>query len=91
MIKKIIYLSNCPLDCPDDSVLTIFHALRHYRYLIELTFVNLLLRLFVKIHRNFQLEEYFINFYGEVKFILLHRKVDIIITLPWTSQTKVNL
>ena len=29
-----IYLSKCPSDCPDDSVFTMFHALRHYRYLI---------------------------------------------------------
>ena len=36
-----IYLSKCPSDCPDDSVFTMFHAFRHYRYLIELSFVNL--------------------------------------------------
>ena len=42
--------------------------------LIELTFVNVLLKVFVKIHRDFQLEEYLIKFNGEVKFNLLHRE-----------------
>ena len=51
-----------------------FHAFRHYRYLIELTFVNLLLKVFVKIHRDIQLEEYFIKFNAEAKFNLLHGK-----------------
>ena len=69
-----IYLSKCPSDCADESVFIIFHAFRHYRYLIELTFVNVLLKVFVKIHRDFQLEEYLIKFNGEVKFNLLHRE-----------------
>ena len=51
-----------------------FHAFRHYRYLIELTFVNLLLKVFVKIHRDYQLEEYLIKFNAEVKFNFLHRE-----------------
>ena len=61
-------------DTEDESVFTMFHAFRHYRYLIELTFVNVLLKVFVKIHRDFQLEEYLIKFNGEVKFNLLHRE-----------------
>ena len=27
-----IYLSKCSSDCPDESVFTIFHAFRHYRF-----------------------------------------------------------
>ena len=67
-----IYLSKCPLTCPDDSVFTMFHAFRHFKYLLELTFANVQLKVFAKTHRDFILEEYLIKFNGEVKLNLLH-------------------
>jgi hypothetical protein len=49
-----------------------FHALRHFKYLLELTFANVQLKVFAKTHRYFILEEYLIKFNGEVKLNLLH-------------------
>ena len=53
-----------------------FHAFTHYKYLAELTFANFnqisILRVFMKIHRDFQLEEYLIKFNIEIKFNLKH-------------------
>ena len=47
--------NKCPPDCPDD-VRSVYHAYRHYKYLLELTFVKSLqvkiLRIFFKIHQD---------------------------------------
>ena len=39
-----------------------------------MTFANLILKVFVNIHRDFQLEEYLIKLNAEVKSNLLHRE-----------------
>ena len=70
------YSVKCSSTCPDLSVESVFHAFTHYKYMAELTFANLnqisILRVFMKIHRDFQLEEYLIKFNGEIKFNLKH-------------------
>ena len=66
------YITNkCPQNCPDD-VQSVYHAYRHYKYLLELTFVKSLqvkiLRIFFKIPQYFDLEEYVVKWSGELVF-----------------------
>jgi len=72
-------LSKCQPNCPDD-VRSVYHAYRHYKYLLELTYVNLLqvkiLRVFFEIHQDFDLEEYFIKWNGHLVFNIKHRESD---------------
>ena len=67
--------NKCPPDCPND-VRSVYHAYRHYKYSLELTFVKILkvkiLRVFFKIHQDFDLEEYVVNWNGELVFNLKH-------------------
>ena len=67
--------SKCQADCPND-VRSVYHAYRHYKYLIELTFANLYhvkkLRVFFNVHRDFVLEEYSIKWNGYLIFNLQH-------------------
>ena len=67
--------NKCPPNCPDD-VRSVFHAYRHYKYLLELTFVKNLqvkiFRVFFKIHQDFDLEEYLVKWSGELVFNIKH-------------------
>ena len=67
--------TKCPPNCPDD-VRSVYHAYRHYKYLLELTFVKNLqvkiLRVFFKIHQDFDLEEYLVKWNGELVFNIKH-------------------
>ena len=67
--------NKCPSDCTDDGR-SVYHAYMHYKYLLELTFVKNLqvqiLRVFFKIHQDFDLEEYVVKWNGELVFNLLH-------------------
>ena len=58
------YIYQSAFRLPEDSVFTMLHALRHYRYLIELIYVKLLINVFVKKHKDFQLEDYLIKLNG---------------------------
>ena len=68
-------INKCPSNCPDD-VRSVYHAYRHYKYLLELTFVKNLqvkiLRVFFKIHQDFDLEEYLVKWNGELIFNIKH-------------------
>ena len=70
------YYTKCDLTCPDSSVNTLFHAFRHYHYLAELTVIDssqlVILRVFLKIHQHFQLEEYRIKVDGKIVLNLKH-------------------
>ncbi len=72
-------LSKCQPNCLDD-VRSVYHAYRHYKYLLELTYVNLfqvkILRVFFEIHQDFHLEEYFIKWNGHLVFNIKHRESD---------------
>ena len=64
------YYTKCDITCPDTTVNTLFHALRHCHYVAELT-ISIsthihLLRVFLKIYRDFQLEEYRIKVDGKI-------------------------
>ena len=67
--------NKCLPDCPDD-VRSVYHAYRNYKYLLELTFVKNLqlkiLRVFFKIHQDFDLEEYVVKWSGELVFNIRH-------------------
>ena len=56
--------NKCPFNFPDD-VRSVYHAYRHYKYLLELTFVekstSKILRVFFKIHPDFDLKEYLVK------------------------------
>ena len=71
--------NKCPPNCPDD-VRSVYHAYRHYKYLLELTFVKNLqvkiLRVFFKIHQDFDLEEYHVKWSGELIFNIKHISSD---------------
>ena len=58
------------ITCPDSAVNTLFHTFRHYHYVDELTIADStqihLLRVFLKIHRNVQLEECRIKVDGKI-------------------------
>ena len=70
------YYTKCHITCPDSAVNTLFHAFRHYHYVAELTIADSshihLLRVFLKIHRDFQLEEYRIKVDGKIVLNLKH-------------------
>ena len=60
-----------------DEVNSMFHAFQHYKYLMELTFATAkqvtLLRVFLKTHKDFDMEEYSIQPNGHVIFNIRHR------------------
>ena len=62
-----------------------FHAFQHYEYLMELTFANLklitLLRVFLKVHKDFDMEEYSIQPNGHVIFNIKHKASGFILHL----------
>ena len=66
----------CETDCFDE-VNSMFHAFQHYEYLMELTFATFklitLLRVFLKVHKDFDMEEYSIQPNGHVIFNIKHR------------------
>ena len=55
-----------------------YQAFRHFNYLAELTFANsnqiALLRVFMQIHRDFQLEEYLIKLDAQIISYLKHNE-----------------
>ena len=67
--------TKCHPDCPND-VRSVYHAYRHYKYYMELTFANVYqikrLRVFFNIHMDFELEEYSIKWSGHLVFNLKH-------------------
>ena len=67
--------NKCPPNCPDD-VRSVYHAYRHYKYLLELTFVKSLqvkiLRVFFKIHQDFDSVEYLVKWSRELIFNKKH-------------------
>ena len=68
---------NCQPNSLDD-VRSVYHACRHYKYYMELTFANVYqvkkLRVFFNIHSDFELEEYSIKWSGNLVFNLKHRE-----------------
>ena len=64
-----------PVDYHDD-VRWVYHAYRHYKYLLELNFfISLqvkILSVFFKIHPDFALQKYVVIWNGELVFNLLH-------------------
>ena len=76
MLTRLILHEKCETDCFDE-VNSMFHAFQHYEYLMEITFATLkqvkLLRIFLKVHRDFYMEEYSIQTNGHVIFNIKHR------------------
>ena len=72
------HYEKCLSCCPYDDVSTMYHAFRHFNYLAELTFANsnqiALLRVFMQIHRDFQLEEYLIKLNAQIILNLKHNE-----------------
>ena len=67
---------NTCTKCHPDDVRSVYHAYRHYKYYMELTFANVyqIKRLFFNIHTDFELEEYSIKWSGHLVFNLNHRE-----------------